>query len=785
MAREWSNGTKGNGLPGRVPKYKRSTPQGLKIQRHKTSKRPFRGFPKRFSGSRLSSGDEAENVSDNSNAEIFAQMAALMAMLGDEINDYGSAIHSELQRQIEEKNFHDVSQTIAQHLDTLRWSTPQTSPALTNSSAGTPSSASSETKRNRLIERYLRNKEFHYLLENDHEFHKFMRDLTGLREWWSANRAEWQQRRDGILELEETLKALALQMDKVNSQKIQRLQLQFKLQMDEMTSQLDWFPKNERLQKKVKAQFKSIAAKTAKLEGRISPLRIVKEWQGAGGFEFNTEPDWADITNAPWWYEYGFTWWLSNIGADHVQYCLDKIKSQRETLRTRLEDCETTIILTKCEISEMERGGTASDETREQNIAEFRGMVQSWLDIEDIETTYRNDELDAKILKRNGEIAAQRQVLSEKRDLLIVSNEEKYRLEFEVLDLQRRQERDCALLALVKKILGLGSINDLTSLFAERFFFVLAFQHRYECIHNNLSKLQQSTEFLRSDKIKLLGMLQDHYEFHGSHHQELISTVQETINKMNNREDFGTDWADVLHFNMKEQLESILDIDGRTADFKERKREILVAPRAVDLGEVSCINRPFHKVSLIWNQITTIEEAVQELEEVMINMSGEKQHTLTALRDFFVSPDVAPTFEQIRNTSKQDFAMLVNSFLVIKLFPRQIEAFLMYCHHVGDLFTLTVNNKVSAYTQGWEVVVEMPIRGPARRIQLIKPQGINELEIWLASGEIGFNDQHLRLFSEDELISSIKGSYAPAAQVNSVVAKGYLAYFHQAGRFYK
>jgi hypothetical protein len=43
-------------------------------------------------------------------------MAALMAMLGDEINDYGSAIHSELQRQLDEKKYRDVSNTVHEHL---------------------------------------------------------------------------------------------------------------------------------------------------------------------------------------------------------------------------------------------------------------------------------------------------------------------------------------------------------------------------------------------------------------------------------------------------------------------------------------------------------------------------------------------------------------------------------------------------------------------------------------------------------------------------------------------
>jgi hypothetical protein len=236
--------------PDQVPKYKNSTPEHLKIQKRRSSKTHFRGSPSLEARvARLSLEDMAEDGTGNSDAERFARTAALMAMLGDEINDYGSAIHSELQRQIEERKFHDVMNTVTQHLNTLRWSTPPNSPPLTNSSEGTPSSASSETRRNRFIERELRNKEFYFLLENDHQFHSLMRDLTGLREWWSTNCAEWRQRRDEILNIEESLKVMAFQMDQADGPEHSRLQLQFKLQMDEMTSRLDWFPKNERLQK--------------------------------------------------------------------------------------------------------------------------------------------------------------------------------------------------------------------------------------------------------------------------------------------------------------------------------------------------------------------------------------------------------------------------------------------------------------------------------------------------------------------------------------------------------
>jgi hypothetical protein len=38
------------------------------------------------------------------------------------------------------------------------------------------------------------------------------------------------------------------------------------------------------------------------------------------------------------------------------------------------------------------------------------------------------------------------------------------------------------------------------------------------------------------------------------YHKELLEDIQETIDKIRNDEEFGTVWADVLFYNMNEQL---------------------------------------------------------------------------------------------------------------------------------------------------------------------------------------------------------------------------------------
>lgn len=90
-----------------------------------------------------------------------------------------------------------------------------------------------------------------------------------------------------------------------------RLQYQFDQQLLGMRESLDWFPKNEQLQKKVKTQFKRIQRNAGRLAGVISPLNVVKEWNTIRGYGFQKDVDVESVENMeelPWYREYGFMW---------------------------------------------------------------------------------------------------------------------------------------------------------------------------------------------------------------------------------------------------------------------------------------------------------------------------------------------------------------------------------------------------------------------------------------------------------------------------------------------
>jgi hypothetical protein len=170
-------------------------------------------------------------------------------------------------------------------------------------------------------------------------------------------------------------------------------------------------------------------------------------------------------------------------------------------------------------------------------------------------------------------------------------------------------------------------------------------------------------------------------------------------------------------------------------------------------------------------------------------IAGYRQNALQALRSF-ASPDVTPTLERITNISKLHFLRLVNDFLPTKLSPRIIEAFLVYCHQVGDLFAIGRSGQISTYPEGWEVAYEMPIAGPLRRVTGLRPpQGTAELETWLRGAMIWpslyFRDFDKRKISESDLIEILKARYSPFENVVPAVVIHYLTYFDTAGTFYK
>ncbi len=118
-----------------------------------------------------------------------------------------------------------------------------------------------------------------------------------------------------------------------------------------------------------------------------------------------------------------------------------------------------------------------------------------------------------------------------------------------------------------------------------------------------------------------------------------------------------------------------------------------------------------------------------------------------ALFDFFTSPDVFPKFRYYRNTwDKKEFYQAVNCHLAnkSKISTDILEAFVFYCHHVGQLFKIGYwSRRIIPHDQGWEICEEQPIGGPLRNLtyeQQRPPRGIGKVEQTLLNNVTAFTN---------------------------------------------
>ncbi len=317
--------------------------------------------------------------------------------------------------------------------------------------------------------------------------------------------------------------------------------------------------------------------------------------------------------------------------------------------------------------------------------------------------------------------------------------------------------------------------------FSTNIYFILAFHYQFEEIRNKITRLHESTEILRSDRLKLLGLLDAHYQSHYLHHQELLDQGQETIDRISEGVEFGTEWAQVLFVNMKEELDSVKAIDLETVAFCEHSKKRLKFLKAADIGDVAKLRLPLAPVT--WGHITSIKEVMEVLNTRMeFKPMFLRKSTFEALRSFFVSPDVAAISRDLDNITKPAFLRLANDFFEVKVSSQSIEAFLYYCNEVGDLFSTNRASRVPTYHEGWELVHEMPVAGPARAAKhlLPLPHGAVDFWRWLRQSQDLFLVLDRRI-PKSALINFMRDRYPPFRRLRPDAVKQHLYYIHNPG----
>lgn len=176
-------------------------------------------------------------------------------------------------------------------------------------------------------------------------------------------------------------------------------------------------------------------------------------------------------------------------------------------------------------------------------------------------------------------------------------------------------------------------------------------------------------------------------------------------------------------------------------------------------------------------------EARLGLTGLMEVIGGRQLPAGEALRAFFVSPDVSEFFRYTYKMNRTTFLNLVNSFLRTDIHVSLLDAFLMVCHDVGDLFTLHYDGRISVGTEGWELVDEMPVAGPKRSIRPVKPVGQDDLEKWFVKRKADFIDNNTRrriVLASD--LGDIVRRYFPQLTPDTFMDS--MHFFSQVGRLY-
>ncbi|KAL2066311.1 hypothetical protein VTL71DRAFT_2382 [Oculimacula yallundae] len=692
------------------------------------------------------SADEEMQFDDDSDVydeEGFSRTEIAMAMASEQIFEHGAAIHSTLKNRLSGTRFSDSSQEIPQHLQDFKWKAPPPSPTFSDSSL-VPVLPRFEVKRIKYLERTLKNLDVAQLFKIDKGFHDLMWTLEGIREWWTANRMEWFKNRDKLHDRQVALNSLTTQMEAAKSSESWDLHLRLKnaCTQERKTIQYNetWFPENKYLMKLVMVQFRRVQEDADKLDAIISHKVVARTWVAPNGFSFGTNPpDDSDMFKAKWYQQRGFRWWLV-MAVGHLEHCLEEnilqkeprieafeeIKDERQELEAALERLKSE------EQYDVDYARIIFDEPRQTvepaSSLDWRQQLGNLGHIE-----------DPKVVLRKKETAAKQAALKQ------LSNDS-HELEFNIYRADTIIERDSAIINLVRNVLDATKDNRESLLlsseaFARGLYYICSAQGLGTKLSLEIDAIFDDDNLQDSDRRAIMKSFELHRDAKESRRSNelLFHTLKKAVL-------FQSDLKDA-----KDSMLYQLQILNRTLDLAKslvRSRKTGKSARHTYPGrdsgllETSTSAMTLQQPSIWgWGQVRTLEQPKSILAR---GSQDPNQDPGWFLRNFFVSPDVAPHFKRIEKITKDKFFDLANSFVRMDFFADEIDAFLIWCTYVGDLFTVS-GNFVSAYRQGWETIDEMPIdENFPRAVEFAKPPGLDDVRSWLIR-----NQEKCKLVSAD------------------------------------
>ncbi|CZT11208.1 uncharacterized protein RAG0_15425 [Rhynchosporium agropyri] len=725
--------------------------------------------------SEYSTGGEDIRPEDDSDIdeEGFSRTELAMAMAGDLIFEHESAIHSTLADGLSGTKHTGSEQNIPNHLLSSRWITPPTSPTFSLSPL-VPVSPKFDAQRINYLKRSLKNLDVAKLMDYDKKFHNLMWDLKGITEWWTANRKEWIKNRDKLHVSQATLNSLVTQAKAAESSSSWDQHLRLKNACIEQRKQIkhneSWFPENKYLMKLVMMQFKRIQKQARNLDEIISHRVVGRKWVAPDGFSFGeSPPDDFAIYKTQWWARQGFRWWLV-MAAGHLKHCVEERTLQREPEQEAYDSVKDEIRQLKTSLALLKNDEQYdADYTRQVDDSMPKFEDPSSLDWKSQLRDLGHAEDPKALLERKNAVGM--------RAALKQLNLDRHELAFSVYRSNTLIERDSEILDLVRNVLKATEDNRdsllLSSMdFSNGLYYICSLQGLGMQIMAEIEEIFTDDILQATDRLAIISSFEldvDAKESRG-YNELLVKTLKNAIPFQSDLKDAkdsilyqlnvlnGTlDLAESLHYdrrigrNLSRQTYPGRDL-GR---LKNPDQSIPLLVELINPKFLSQANGT--KQASRWGQIKSLEHA-----KLILSRGNQdpNQDPGWWLRNFFVSPDIAPHFRRIEKITKDKFFELANSFLQEDFFVDETDAFLTWCTWVGDLFTVS-GDLVSTYRQGWERIDEMPIdENCLRAAEFKKPPGLDDMKSWLIRNQDNFDLVGAgRDTTEAQMLSLIQRNY--------------------------
>ena len=508
--------------------------------------------------------------------------------------------------------------------------------------------------------------------------------------------------------------------------------------------------------------------------------------------------DTKTTSNAPqlpkWWQSNSPLWWLNHAATE-----LDKkghdIQASIATNSAILDECRGLLDDTKRDIREFEKNQDQKIEATEKEIEVRRQEMQEKY----AKNPERRVSLEENLIRlyhlgRSTDLSKKKEVQYKKGLVAALEKEQEMRL-FDQKDLTVRLERIQAMTRLarsaheaVRKMIASIPMVDITlGYIVAR----LSIIHDLCCVHarrtepsQRLREIVNNGVLSHDDKIQLTSQQESHFRHWEPRYLPVIKSLNATTEGY-------LDVANVLQKALEETKQEFNDLLGivNGAEQLLKARETAVDQPITIASHAPTVVTTEQLKGQSWGQIKTVQDAKAVLNEPDSRGISVDKKLGEILRDFFTSPDVAPNFENISKLTKADFFDLINTFVDddYAFTPREVEAFLLYCNDIGELFIL-INDYVSASGDGWELVDESPIGGPPRQLTLLPPSLAEDFAAWMVKNQAKILGS-LRIAGaqrdteEDTLIFIIR-KYSPYPMDNEAL-QSLFSYFSHSGRFFR